>query len=389
MPSTQEAFVTRKVLKDARMRVHLSEEALAKKVNVKPLTVSLWEAGDKRPTFRQAELLARKLQIPFGYLFLSEFPEERIPLPDFRTIRDAQFSSPTPNFLALLDDALAKHSWYRDLLVEEEAGPVPFVGKFRPSDDSNVIAADIAATIGINDDVRSATDNWSAFLTKIVRNTENAQILVMRNSIVAGNTHRSVSPREFRGFAISDNIAPLVYLNSGDSRAAQIFTLAHELAHLWIGETGISNEPVAELTSNNLIERKCNTIATEVLVPQEKFTEIWSQGHTLDEQLNRAIRFFRVSSLVVLRRTLELKLLPAEVMWARYREEEKKHFRSSDSGGNYLRNVLSRNGVLLTKAVIDTVQSEQTLYTEGGHLLNVSPSAIPKVAEFLLTEAMA
>jgi Zn-dependent peptidase ImmA (M78 family) len=117
--------------------------------------------------------------------------------------------------------------------------------------------------------------------------TESAQILVMRNSIVAGNTHRGVSPAEFRGFAVSDKLAPLVYINSSDSRAAQIFTLVHELAHLWIGQTGISNEPVAEIISNNTIENKCNQIATEVLVPRQRFIEIWSQARRTVWAVNR------------------------------------------------------------------------------------------------------
>ena len=388
MPTTHEAFVTPEVLRWARKRAHLTQEQLAKKINGNPATLSLWEKGDKRPTFRQAEALARKLQIPFGYLFLSTHPEDDpVPLPDFRTIKNAEFFSPTANFLDLLHEALAKQSWYKDLLKLEEAETLPFVGKFNVSDDPQAIAADIAATVKINDEARSKAQNWSDFLTRVIKTTENAQILVMRNSIVAGNTHRGVSPGEFRGFAVSDKLAPLVYINSSDSRAAQIFTLVHELAHLWIGQTGISNEPVAEIISNNTIENKCNQIATEVLVPRQRFIEIWSQASNLAEQISRAVRFFRISSLVVLRRTLELKLLSADVMWAYYRQEEKKHLPSSNEGGDYFRNVVNRNSSLLTRAVIDTVRSEQILYTEAGQLLNVSPSMIPKVAKFLVTDA--
>jgi Zn-dependent peptidase ImmA (M78 family)/DNA-binding XRE family transcriptional regulator len=299
MSATGEAFITPAILRWARARSRLSQEELAKKINTKQQTVALWEAGDKRPTFRQAQTVANKLKIPFGYLFLSAPPEESIPLPDFRTKRSAEYSSPTVNFIDLLNDALAKQSWYREFLEEDEAEPLSFVAKFALNSDPAHIAADISSVVGINDGLRRNSANWEEFLTAAINNAERLGILVMRSGLVGGNTSRSVSPEEFRGFTVSDHLAPLIFINSGDAKAAQIFTLAHELAHLWTGQTGISNEDSSDFGGGQ-VEEICNKVAAETLVPETKFREIWSSTKKSDLQLSEAVHFFRVSSLVVL-----------------------------------------------------------------------------------------
>ncbi|MGH9552167.1 MAG: helix-turn-helix domain-containing protein, partial [Terriglobales bacterium] len=228
MSAPSEAFVNPAILRWARDRARITQDELAKTVNTKPQTVASWENGDKRPTFRQAQNVANKLRVPFGYLFLSVKPEESIPLPDFRTIKDAEYRSPTVNFLDLLYDALAKQSWYRDYLEADEAEPLPFVGKFTINDSIVDIAIDIISTVGINDDLRQDVATWEEFLAAAIDKAEDLGILVMRTGLVAGNTSRRVSQDEFRGFTISDNLAPLIFINASDYKAAQIFTLAHE-----------------------------------------------------------------------------------------------------------------------------------------------------------------
>jgi len=124
-------------------------------------------------------------------------------------------------------------------------------------------------------------------------------------------------------------------------------------------------------------------IATEVLVPKAEFLRRWSSERDLDSNLIETIRHFRVSSLVVLRRTLELGLLPPDVVWPRYRLEERRQAQTSKGRGDFFRNLLSRNSRILVEAVVNAVQAETTLYTEAASLLNVRPSTIPKIAKFL------
>ncbi len=383
MPSTtSEALVTPTILRWARERARTSRGELAKKLNTNPERIAMWESGETRPTFRQAQNIASKLKIPFGYLYLPAPPSEPIPLRDFRTIRDAEVSTPSAEFLDLLYDVIAKQSWYREFRKDEGADELPFVAYFSIAHEVDEVAASIASTLGIDDQLRRSAGNWEAFLRDLMDRTERIGVLVMRSGLVAGNTHRHVSTKEFRGFAISDKLAPLIFINGNDAKAAQIFTLAHELAHIWTGETGISNESPADFGSNK-VEQKCNQIATEVLVPRREFLRSWSPERDLDSNLLEAMRHFRVSSLVVLRRTLELELLPPDIVWPRYRQEEQNQKQRSKGGGDFFRNLLSRNSRLLVEAVVGAVQSETALYTEAASLLNVRPSTIPKIAKFL------
>jgi Zn-dependent peptidase ImmA (M78 family) len=182
----------------------------------------------------------------------------------------------------LLDDILAKHDWYREFVQQEGRPPLPFVGKFQPQDSSAKIASDISATLQLNESTRQSSETWEDFLRLMIESAEQAGILVMRSGVVAGNNRRTVSRDEFRGFAISDSYAPLIYINGSDWTSAQIFTVAHELVHIWIGRSGISNEDLSIEHEPNNVERVCNAVAAQVLVPEQDFVERWNKEDSLE-----------------------------------------------------------------------------------------------------------
>jgi Zn-dependent peptidase ImmA (M78 family)/DNA-binding XRE family transcriptional regulator len=380
MPTTTDAYITPKVLRWARERASATPNKLAKKLNVKAEAISSWESGDAKPSLRQAEQLARKLHVPFAYLFLPNPPEEKVPLPDFRTIKNAAFKKPTPEFIDLLHDILAKHTWYREFAESEGRTDLPFVGSKTLGDPPADTADAIASTLDVTNGFRQSCRNWEQFLSKLIRQAEAKDVLVMRTASVAGNPHRKVSVNEFRGFAISDKIAPLVCINSADFKAAQIFTLAHEMAHIWLGQTGISNENLVD-ENPGTIEQTCDAIATEFLAPKGTFLQYWGEYHG---DVSRLAHHFRVSSVVVLRRARDLEQISNKDFSEKYREEERKFKKPQKSGGgSFYNNLLTRNGELFTTSLVTAVGEGRELYREAASLLNVQVATIPKIAEHL------
>jgi Zn-dependent peptidase ImmA (M78 family)/DNA-binding XRE family transcriptional regulator len=382
-----EAFITPRLVRWARERRNLSTDVVAKKVSVSASAIDAWEKGAARPTIRQAQQLAYRLNVPFGFLYLSTPPAETLPLPDLRTVAGAPPRKPTPDFLDTLHDVLRKQQWYHEYLRDQNAAPVPFIGRFNLGDDPKAIAADIRDTLGINDDLRRTCGTWEQFLTKFVSRAEEARVLVLRSSIVGSNTHRQLDVEEFRGFAISDDLAPLVFINSRDAKAAQIFTLAHELAHLWIGQSGISNPDYTQRSSqqHHVIDRHCDRIAAEVLVPVSDFTMRWTGFKTLDENLERLAARYRVSAFVILRRAYELGKVQSDEFRAKYQDLlERSKNKRAEGGGDFYATLLSRNSTVLTSALLAAAAEGRIPPREAAGLLNIRMTKLSDVESHLM-----
>ena len=383
--SATPAFISPDLLKWARTRTGASIEAVAKKINTKPDRLRAWEDGKEHPTMRQAQHLSNALHIPFGYLFLDAPPQEIVPIADFRTVNPKGVGEASPELLDLLSDVVLKQQWYREFLEQEGRSKLSFVGSFTAKASPATIASDIAATLGINADLRRDCDSWEELLSRIIKNAEALGIVVMRSGVVGSNSRRTLYASEFRGFAISDDLAPLIFINSTDARAAQIFTLAHELSHIWIGATGISNEPLLDATpGGNAIETLCNQVAAEVLVPSAEFVGRWSSSESIEANI-RALRLqFRVSALVVLRRAFDLGKLP-KTTYYEYYNKEYQHYKenedSGDGGGNFYNTFFSRNSFPFAHAVISCVAEGRTMYREAARLLNINVPTIHKISE--------
>ncbi len=385
---TQLAYISPNVLRWARVRSQLSREETATKAGVKLEQLTLWESenGDSRPTFRQAQKLANLLRVPFGYLFLSSPPNEIPALPDLRTVTDAKLNSFSADFLELLNDVLLKQQWYQEYLKEEGSEEIAFIGKFEIRNSHNQIAEDICRQLEINDDLRREGRNWEGFLRTLINRVQQLQILVLRSGIVKNSTNRKLLVSEFRGFAISSAYAPLIFLNGNDAKAAQIFTLIHELAHLWIGKSGISNQDLSDrsLSHNQQIERLCNKVAAEVLVPASSLNVEWKNNRTVDDNVYHLVRRYRVSSLVILKSALDLQ----KITWRQYircynseREEYLSRERKQQSGGDFHVTLESRNSPQIIRAVVSSAFEGRLLYRDAARLLSVKVSTLEKVAK--------
>ena len=142
----------------------------------------------------------------------------------------------------------------------------------------------------------------------------------MVNGVVGSNNRRKLDPQEFRGFALADNLAPLVFINGADTKAAQMFTLAHELAHIWLGLSAVSDAQASQVPEHE-VERWCNRVAAELLVPLAVVRNEHDPRNSLGEEMNRLARRFKVSTLVILRRIHDAGGLTQDQFWRAYREE--------------------------------------------------------------------
>ena len=387
MKTSVEAFVTPELIRWARMRSSELTDSIARKVNVKSDTLTAWEMGEAHPSLHQAQKLARALKVPFGYLYLPSPPQENLPLPDLRQVAGTPARPPSPDFLDVLHDSLRKQQWYREYLEEQDAPPVPFVGRFNLGDDPKVIATAITSALGVGESFRLQAKTWEQFLTDFIRKAEEASVLVLRSSIVGSNTHRPLNVQEFRGFAISDNLAPLVFINSADAKAAQIFTLAHELAHIWVGQSGVSNPNYIGRSNDqeNAIDRLCDSVAAEVLAPSEGFIERWNDFSALEHNLNSLAAQYKVSAFVVLRRAYELGKVEPNVFRAAYDTLlESQRRGGADGGGNFYLLTLSRNSSNFTTALMVAIAEGRVPPSEAASLLNVRIATLVGIEKHIL-----
>ena len=174
---------------------------------------------------------------------------------------------------------------------------------------------------------------------------------------------------------MADGLAPLVFINGADTKAAQMFTLAHELAHIWLGESALSDAQPA-MVPEQAVERWCNKVAAELLVPIEAMRQVYNRAAPLQEEMSRLARFFKVSTLVVLRRIHDLGGISAEAFWRAYEAElERLRAIPRGSGGNFYLTQAARVSKRFAAALVSSTLEGQTLYTDAFRMLGFSKQA--------------
>ncbi len=374
------AFISPSVLAWALKRSGLPQDAIAAKLNVDTKQIAAWASeNNSYPSFDKAKGLAKLLHVPFGFFFLKRPPTAELPLPDFRGFDRSYRAS--ENLLEHLNDILIKQDWYRDHLKESGTTALIFVGSASTKSSVNDVAADIRLKLGINQFLRQSVSSWSEYLSTLTRHTEKARILVMRSSVVANLTQRKLRVDELQGFVIADPLAPIVFVNSADYRASQIFTLAHELAHIWLGQSALANANELDAGGDG-VETFCNHVAAEVLVPREEFLNAWRHTSTsADVRVGRLARQFWVSTFVTLRRANELEQITKNDFYRIKENEQQRRRNHRASGGDYYRNVIARMSARFTRAVLRDVNHGKVPLRDAARLLGMKVPTLVKFAE--------
>lgn len=356
------------VLRWAAERARLNESSLARRFPKWPL----WLAGRAQPTLKQLETFARLSHTPFGFFFLPEPPRVELPVPDFRTLRDAPLREPSADLLETLYLCQQRQDWFHEYAQIHGLPRVALVGQADLADAPEPVADTLRKALGITMAQRQQLVNWDEGLRQLKAAAEDAGVLVMASSIVGTNSHRKLAVGEFRGFVLADDLAPLVFLNAADSKAAQMFTLAHELAHLALGQSGVSNVETGRVPERSN-ERWCNRVAAELLMPLAEVRRVAQPDAPVPEEIQRLARQFKVSTLVALRRLFDAGFIDESALWQYYRAEVERlsALDRRSGGGDFYRTLTARTGKRFARALVGSALEGQTLFQDAFRLLGV------------------
>jgi Zn-dependent peptidase ImmA (M78 family) len=334
-----------------------------------------WLDKNKKPTLRQLQNFARKVHVPFGYLFLQQPPKEELPIPFYRTTKN-NFDNVSVNLYDTVLRVKQRQEWLTEYLKDNEFEPLFFVGKYNIHGDYQVIASDIRNTLGLDEQWAGYFPNWEEALDYLTQKIEDIGIIVIFNSVVGNNTHRPIDVEECRGFVLVDNYAPFMFINAADSKAAQMFTILHELAHIWTGESaGFDFRQLQP--ADDPIEKLCDKTAAEFLVPYTSFEEHW----TGKKEYKYLSKYFKVSPIVVARRALDLGKITREEFFSFYNEymaSIKNKKQNQPGGGDFYRTARKRISPTFAAHVDHAVKSGQLLYRNAYKLTDLKGDTFHK-----------
>ena len=347
-----------------------------------------WQTGEKQPTFRQLEKFARTTMTPFGVMFLDEPPHEELPVPDFRTKDDKPLNRFSPNLIETIQTMQQRQDWMREWLIEEGAGQLDFVGSIKTLRNFKSLAQRIRQHLELDADWAESLPSWEDALQTLRKAVERTGVVVFSNGVVGLNNYRPLDPDEFRGLVLCDPYAPVVFLNDADTKSARIFTLAHEIVHVWLGQDGVFNLENM-LPAKQEAERFCNQVAAEFLIPGYKLTERWKAASATAKPFHTIARWFKVSPVVAARRALDLKLITKTEFFAFYKKDRgdwlkrKQEGKKKKFGGNFYATQNVRLGRRFSAAVVRAAREGRILYQDAFRLTGMKGKTFHTYADLV------
>jgi len=323
--------------------------------------VQKWLNSSSKPTVKQLETFTRKVNVPFGYMFLNEPPKEQIDIPFFRSGKN-HTDKISLNLYDAVNIVKKRQSWISDYLREEGYPSLEWVGKFTANDSVKSIDTDIRKTLDLPSDWAKSHRRMDEAVNELTAKVEEAGVFINFSGVVGNNNKRKISVDECRGFVLIDEYAPFMFVNSSDAKSAQLFTIIHELVHIWLGvSAGFDNKNL--LPANDPIERLCDQVAAEFLVPEQDLMAAWEKGNKNFKQLNR---LFKVSPIVIARRALDLKLIDKKEYFAFYNQYIKGFTnRKKGSGGDFYATTKKRVSLRFANFVNSAVNQNKLLYKDA------------------------
>ncbi len=322
-----------------------------------------WIREESMPTVKQLEHFAKKVHIPFGFLFLKQPPKEEIPITFYRS--NGQIVNNPPLVIRdLVNSVKTKQEWLNDYLKENNYEELDFIGKLRDFHNINISkAADlIRQYLNIQVNWYKETNNHQVFRYWIDK-LEGNRIFVISTGYV-NNNRRLVDVNICKGFTLIDSVCPFIYINTNNKGGGKIFTLIHELVHIFIGNSlGLSYEPIHP--SSEPLEKFCDSVASELLVPQIQFDILWKKiSGDYSSKFTKLAGIFHVSKLVIAKKALDSSFIEIADFWNFYNYYTNIPYKQSGGGDywnskpyevsrkffNYVDTALSQNNILPSEA---------------------------------------
>ena len=321
--------------------------------------IAVWFDKEMLPTENQLEAFAKKLHVPYGYLFLDEPPTEEIPIPMFRG--EAGNGGFNLNVYDTILSLQRQQEWLADYLTDNEYDVCQCVGIIS-------LNTSIKESVTILRDLLELEEDWafdrrdsSDAVNKLTEQIENIGISVSFNSGVENNNRREIPVEECRGFALVNDVVPFIFVNNKDSKTAQLFTLIHEMTHILLGTSagyGGEMEHIHDVT-----ERYCDRVAAAFLVPAALLKKVW-------DGISKMAEKFKVSELMEARRAHELCLISGEAYRAFYFEYKNRPIpvKKTSGYGDFYATALKRIGHLPAVHINNAVKSRQLDYLQAYRL---------------------
>ena len=324
-------------------------------------------------TLKQAEKLAKVLRYPFVFLLLDSpvTDIDKLPIADFRSIEGKEVK-PNINLKEQIEYCQNQQDWFSDYVNTCDLDVFKYNGKFSLHDDPQEVGLKLKEFLKIT---YKLSKNANDYLKRLKIILENNGILVSSSKVLK-NTQNRLSLSDFRGFALYDDNAPLIFINGNDSASAQIFTLCHELGHIVLGQSGVS-----DVVKNNTkkIEKWCNEFAANILMPKNDVIDTFDQYINISQFLQDATKLFHVSANALLLRIYNLNLIDKDTFdkeWAKAKALYKDYLKSlqesnGKSSGNYYKTVNSRLSHRLLQSLISSTSVGKTTFRDAAYLLGL------------------
>lgn len=329
-----------------------------------------WILQTSAPTFRQIQALANFLKVPLGYMFLDKPPETNIIESEFRTI-DSKIPDRSKNLQDVIYNMSRKQAWMSEYRKDHGWDKVipDYFKNFR-QENKIIFSKRAKQFIELDEfwyqEIKETREAFNYLREKM----ESKGIMVMQSGIVGSNTHRKLDIKEFRGFMLYDDLAPLIFINASDSQAGKIFSLVHEYIHLLFEEDDVFTND--DLKSENITEKQINEITAEFLIPKDHIEKCWETNEEELVKIDRASKLFHVSKLALAIRLKELGLIGQSLIEKvkEIMESDLENKSASSSGGDYYITHRSRYGDNFIKTVIQGAESGDISYTYAFNLLD-------------------